>query len=271
MQTDSRNTATHASRSAAKPTDVYFFSTCLVDQFAPQAGLDAIRLLEREGIAVHFPADQTCCGQPAYSSGYPDEARAVARLQLDLFPEPWPVVVPSGSCAAMMRHHYPALFAADPLLATKAAALSERVFELTEFLVHVVGFKRGDSGKPCTVALHTNCHARREMGVHETSAALLAGLAQVTVAQQARTEECCGFGGAFAVRHPDISEAIVTDKVASLKDSGAERVVTADCGCLFNIVGRAEHMDRAAGLTTSSLPGEHIASFLWRRTSGGAR
>jgi L-lactate dehydrogenase complex protein LldE len=268
---DSRDTATRAYGAVFKPTDIYFFSTCLVDQFAPQAGLDAIHLLEREGIAVHFPPDQTCCGQPAYSSGYPDEARAVARRQLDLFPEPWPVVVPSGSCAAMMRHHYPGLFAADPVVSAKALALSQRVFELTEFLVHAVGFNRPDSGEPCTVALHTNCHARREMGVHETSAALLAGLARVTVACQARTEECCGFGGAFAVRHPDISEAIVTDKVASLKASGAERVVTADCGCLFNIAGRAEHMDRAAGRAEPSLPGEHIASFLWRRTSGGAR
>lgn len=271
MANEWRNTASDASRGTALPTDVYFFSTCLVDQFAPHAGLDAIRLLEREGIAVHFPPGQTCCGQPAYSSGYPDEARAVARSQLDLFPEPWPVVVPSGSCAAMLRHHYAGLFAADPVSAAKAAALAGRVFELTQFLVHVVGFARGDTGEPCTVALHTNCHARREMGVHETSAALLAGLAHVTVAQQARAEECCGFGGAFAVRHPDISEAIVTDKVASLKESGAERVVTADCGCLFNIAGRAEHIDRAAGVTPSSLPGEHIASFLWRRTGGGTR
>jgi L-lactate dehydrogenase complex protein LldE len=271
MEDGSGTTATHAARTVGKPADVYFYSTCLVDQFAPQAGLDAIRLLEREGIAVHFPADQTCCGQPAYSSGYPDEARAVARRQLDLFPEPWPVVVPSGSCAAMMRHHYPGLFAADPRLATKAAALAGRVVELTQFLVHVVGFKRGDGGEPCTVALHTNCHARREMGVHETSAALLAGLSRVTVARQARAEECCGFGGAFAVRHPDISEAIVTDKVESLKESGAERVVTADCGCLFNIAGRAEHIDRGAGRNEPSLPGEHIASFLWRRTKGDTR
>src|SRR5262249_4281208 len=153
--------------------------------FAPQAGLDAIRLLEREGIAVHFPPDQTCCGQPAYTSGYPDRARDVARRQLDLFPEAWPVVVPSGSCAAMMRHHYPKLFASDEALAQKAAGLAERIFELTEFLVHVVGFRRPDRGEDCTVALHTSCHAMREMGVRETSTALLAGLGNVTVARQA--------------------------------------------------------------------------------------
>jgi L-lactate dehydrogenase complex protein LldE len=250
----------------AKPADVYLFATCLIDQFAPAAGLDAVRLLEREGIRVHFPADQTCCGQPAFSSGYPDEARAVARVQLQLFEEPWPVVVPSGSCAAMICHQYPKLFADDSVLGPRAAALAERVFEFTEFLVHVAGFDRADVGPPCTVAVHTNCHARREMDSHLTSAALLAGLSKVTVVRQAREDECCGFGGAFSVRHPAISEAIVTDKVESLRASGAGRVVSADCGCLFNIVGRAEHMDGAAGRDHATLPGEHIASFLWRRT-----
>ena len=252
----------------AKPANVYLFSTCLVDQFAPDAGLDTIRLLEREGITVHFPQAQTCCGQPAYSSGYPDQARAVAGQQLDIFPEPWPIVVPSGSCGAMLRHDYPKLFAADPVLAPKALALAERVFELTEFLVHVVGFARDDSGAPCTIALHTSCHARREMGCHETSAALLASLTQVKVTEQARIEECCGFGGTFSIRFPDISEAIVSDKVESLRATGAERVVSADCGCLFNILGRAAKLDEIAGRSEATLPGEHIASFLWRRTGG---
>jgi L-lactate dehydrogenase complex protein LldE len=247
---------------------VYLFATCLVDQFAPEAGLDTVRLLEREGIAVHFPEDQTCCGQPAYSSGYPDEARAVARRQLALFPEPWPVVVPSGSCAAMMRHHYPELFAGDPFLRRQAEALAERVFELTEFLVHVVGFAREDAGEACTVALHTSCHARREMGSHETSMALLQGLPSVNVAVQARSEECCGFGGTFAIRHPDISAAIAGDKVESLRATGAGRVVSADCGCLFNILGNAAKQDELAGRNKPTLPGEHIASFLWRRTGG---
>lgn len=254
-----------------KPANVYLFATCLVDQFAPEAGLDTVRLLEREGIKVHFPLEQTCCGQPAYTSGYPDEARAVAATQMALFPEPWPVVVPSGSCAAMMRHHYPLLFADDAARLPLAQALAERVFEFTEFLVNVVGFKREDQGDARSVALHTSCHARREMGSHLSSHALLAGLDHVTVLRQAREEECCGFGGTFSIRHPAISDAMVTEKVDSLKASGAERVVSADCGCLFNILGRAEHMDRAAGQGQPSLPGEHIASFLWRRTSGAAK
>lgn len=251
-----------------KPADAYLFATCLVDQFAPEAGLDTVRLLEREGIRVHFPEAQTCCGQPAYTSGYPDEARAVAKHQLGLFPEPWPVIVPSGSCAAMMRHHYPKLFAGDAVMSAMAAGLAERVFELTEFLVHVAGFRHEDLQEPCRVALHTSCHARREMGCHETSLALLESLPGVSVLQQARAEECCGFGGTFSIRHPDISEAIVSDKVDSLRASGAERVVSADCGCLFNITGRAARLDEIRGAGEPSLPGEHIASFLWRRTSG---
>ena len=253
-----------------KPQDVYLFSTCLVDQFTPQAGLDTVRLLEREGITVHYLEQQTCCGQPAHSSGYPDEARAVALHQLNLFTKPWPVVVPSGSCGGMMRLHYPHLFVDDAELHAKAVALAERVYELSEFLVHVVNFDHEDLGADCTVALHTSCHARRQMGSHETSAALLDTLAHVNVVQQARVEECCGFGGTFALLYPEISEAIVTDKVAAIRDSGAQSVVSADCGCLLNITGRAAKQDEIAGRATPSLPGEHLASFLWNRTAGAA-
>jgi L-lactate dehydrogenase complex protein LldE len=240
----------------------------MVDLMAPGAGVDAIELIRAAGIEVSFPPAQSCCGQPAYTSGYPDEARAVARQQLDLFPEPWPVVVPSGSCAAMMRHHHPLLFASDPVLGPQTRALAERIFELTEFLVHVVGFQRADRGAPCKVTLHTSCHARREMGSAETSHALLAGLAGVQVCQQARETECCGFGGTFSVRHPAISEAMVSDKVEALCASGAEALISADCGCLFNILGRTEFQDREAGRAQARLPGEHIASFLWQRTGG---
>jgi L-lactate dehydrogenase complex protein LldE len=167
----------------------------------------------------------------------------------------------------MMRHHYPPLFAADEPRRMQAEALAERVFEFTEFLVHVVGFDRADCGAPDTVALHTSCHARREMAAHESSEALLAGLAQVTVVRQARAEECCGFGGTFSIRHPAISEAMVTEKVDSLVATGAARVVSADCGCLFNITGHAAHLDQTARRSQPTLPGEHIASFLWHRTT----
>ena len=256
----------HSRSYPERPTDVYLFATCLVDQFAPQAGFDALRLLEREGIRVHYPQAQTCCGQPAHSSGYPDEARTVALQQLHLFTQPWPVVVPSGSCADMIRLHYPPLFADNPLLHARAVDLAERIYELSEFLVHVVDFRHEDIGPDVKVALHTSCHARRQMGAHETSAALLDTLSHVTVLTQARIEECCGFGGTFSLLYPEISEAIVTDKVAAIKDSGAQCVVSADCGCLLNITGRAAKQDELAGRKIPSLPGQHLASFLWSRT-----
>ena len=259
---------TGAARPASRPRDVYFFATCVIDQFYPQAGLDAIRLLEREGITVHFPADQTCCGQPAYTSGFHDEARQVAQRQMDLFPEPWPVVVPSGSCGGMMKHHYPALFAGDPVRKAQAEALSDRIFELTDFLLNVLGLQLEDRGDPTSVVLHTSCSARREMGVHITGRALLDQLTNVSVARQEHEAECCGFGGTFSVRQPEISAAMVEDKVNALKATGAERVVSADCGCLMNILGHAAWRDRQEGRSDPTLPGEHIATFLLQRTGG---
>jgi L-lactate dehydrogenase complex protein LldE len=253
-------------KNSQRPTDIYFFATCVVDQFYPGAGLDAITLLEREGIRVHFPEEQTCCGQPAYTSGFPDEARKVAAHQLTLFPENWPVVVPSGSCGGMMKHHYPKLFANDPARQAQAEALSSRIYEFTDFLVNVLGYQPEDKGSDCTIVLHTSCAARREMDVHLTGRQLLGNLSHVKVALQDHESECCGFGGTFSIKQPEISGAMVEDKVKSLKATGAERVVSADCGCLMNILGHAAWKDKQEGRSTPSLPGEHIASFLLRRT-----
>lgn len=250
-----------------KPRDIYFFATCVVDQFFPGAGMDAITLLEAQGIRVHFPEEQTCCGQPAYSSGFADAARKVAAHQLTLFPQDWPIVVPSGSCAGMMKHHYPTLFAADPVRKPQAEALSARVYELTQFLVEILDFKPEDLGGDCKVVLHTSCSARREMGVHRTGKQLLGHLKHVEIAQQDHESECCGFGGTFSIKQPEISGAMVEDKVKALKATGAERVISADCGCLLNILGHAAWQDEQAG-RPPSLPGEHIASFLLRRTQG---
>jgi len=242
-----------------KPQDVYLYATCLVDMFHPDAGMDTVALLEREGIRVHFPGDQTCCGQPAYTSGYPEEARAVARRQLDLFPEPWPVVLPSGSCAGMMRHHYPRLFADDPILKAQALALAERVFELSEFLVHVARVRLQDQGAAETVALHTSCSARREMGTHVTGADLLAQLCNVKLEVHDHESECCGFGGTFSLKHPDISAAMAADKLEALKATGAQGFISADCGCLLNL-------NHTLAARSDTFRGEHLASFLCRRT-----
>lgn len=245
----------------AKPTDAYLFGTCVVDLFFPEAGLDAIRLLEREGLRVHFPQGQSCCGQPAYTSGYTDEARAVARAQLALFPADWPLVVPSGSCAGMIRHHYLELFKDEPEALRQAELLAERTFELTEFLLHVCQVRLKDQGQPTQIALHTSCSARREMNTHLHARELLAQLDQVERLDHDHESECCGFGGTFSVRMPDISGAMVADKTRALRESGAAQMVTADGGCLLNINGALDKQGHA-------FRGQHLASFLWQRTGG---
>ncbi|WP_241301605.1 (Fe-S)-binding protein [Burkholderia stabilis] len=251
----------------AAAAHAYLFATCLVDLFVPEAGLDAVRLLEREGLTVHYPRGQSCCGQPAYSSGNPDEARRVAAAQLDLFAEPWPVIVPSGSCAGMIRHHWPALFADDPVHGPKARAIAERTYELAEFLVHVLDVRLdtavASAGHDERVVLHTSCAARREMGTRVHGVALVDALPGVTRIEHERESECCGFGGTFSLKHPDISGAMVRDKVASACATGCDRLVSADCGCLLNI-------GHAAAKAGAPLPVEHLASFLWRRTAGAA-
>lgn len=244
--------------SAPRPKNVYFFATCLVDLFCPEAGMDAIALLEREGLAVHFPENQTCCGQPAYTSGYADAARAVALAQMRLFPNDWPIVVPSGSCAGMMRHHYPRLFADDPQLQAEAEALAERVFELSEFLIEVLKVQWKGAGKAAAVTLHTSCAARREMGTHVHARALLAQLPGVDVLTQSHESECCGFGGTFSLKHPAISSAMAGDKADALKETGAQTFLSADCGCLLNI----NHTLQKRGDT---FQGKHLATFLLER------
>ena len=253
------NDSANARAYPVKPAAIYLFGTCVIDLIDPEAGVSSVQLLQREGIRTIYPQNQTCCGQPAYTSGYPDEARRVAAANLGLFPEQHlPIVVPSGSCAGMMRHHWPTLFEGTPD-AARAQEIAARVFELTEFLVHVCKVKLQDCGPSHRAVLHTSCSARREMGSHLSSRALLGQLERVEVIPQVRESECCGFGGAFAVRHPEISGAIAKDKVDSLLETGADALVSADCGCLMHLNGTLEKRGER-------LRGEHIASFLWRRT-----
>jgi L-lactate dehydrogenase complex protein LldE len=248
-----------------RPQRVYFFATCVVDLMAPQAGVDAIALIQAAGIEVDFPADQSCCGQPAYTSGYTEEARRVARAQLDLFPQPWPIVVPSGSCAGMMALEWPKLFADDAQLAEQARQVARRVVEFSAFARDVLGLAEPApprQARPVKVALHTSCAARREMGTHLPSEALLRALPGVELVEPARIAECCGFGGTFSARHPAISGAMVNDKLDAVRDSGAEVLVSADCGCLLNMHLAADKR-RAAG---DKLPRcVHLASFVRER------
>lgn len=244
----------------AKPKKVYVYATCLIDMFAPQSGLDAIKLLELAGVEIIYVPKQTCCGQPAYSSGYEDDAKAIALSQMALFPEPWPIVVFSGSCGGMMHHHYGRLFA-NSEHETAVQQFGDRVFELTEFLVQVCRIKLEDKGPATSVVLHTSCAARREMKVHITGRQLLSQLSQVELREQAYESECCGFGGTFSVRHPAISEAMVQDKTQHLAETQAAELISADWGCLLNINGALEYQGK-------ELQGTHLASFLLNRLEG---
>jgi L-lactate dehydrogenase complex protein LldE len=244
-----------------KPSRVYFFGTCLIDAFYPDAGLAAIRLIEREGVRVLFPSGQSCCGQPAYNSGFPAEARAVARRQIRVFREDIPIVVPSGSCAGMMKHHYPKLLAGENDL-PQAQAFSARVFEWSEFMVQVLGVRLEDRGAPLRVTWHSSCHAMREMQVIGHSKDLIRQLRNVELVELAHEHECCGFGGTFAVKHPAISGALVNDKVDDIQRTGAARLIAGDCGCLMNITGAADHRE-------IPLAGQHLAEFIWERVHGG--
>lgn len=242
-----------------RPTRIYFFATCLVDLLFPAAGLSAMQLLRRAGIEVVLPRDQTCCGQPAFNAGFRNAALGVARAQLAAFSEPLPVVVPSGSCAGMLRKHWPTLFAgqADE---TAARALASRTWELTEFLVDVLDIRLADLGPATRVAVHCSCSARRELGVADRIEQLLRQLDGIEVLEPARATECCGFGGTFAIKLADVSGAMVQDKTAALRATGADCVVSQDCGCLMNIGGAFERQG-------SSPQVQHIAEFLWQRTT----
>ncbi|MEJ2730205.1 MAG: (Fe-S)-binding protein [Deltaproteobacteria bacterium] len=243
-----------------KPKTVYYFGTCLMDMFYPEAGLAGINLIRREGIRVIFPQEQTCCGQPAYNSGFFTEARKVALKQIRLFAEDYPIVVPSGSCAGMMKHHYPYLFADDSNLEA-VKKFSTRIVELSEFLVRVLKIKLEDRGRPVKVTWHSSCHALREMGVIEDSKSLIRQLKNVALVELQNESECCGFGGTFAVKQPDISGAMVADKVEDITRSGASRLLTGDCGCLMNINGAMEYQN-------SPIKGQHLAEFIWERING---
>lgn len=241
-----------------KPDVVYFFGTCLIDLVFPEAGLSAMRLLRREGLQVIYPRNQTCCGQPAYNSGYHDEARRVARAQLDAFPRDLPIVVPSASCAGMFRVHYPRLFA-DTADEVRALAFAERVYELTDFLGRVMRIYLDDLGPPVQVVLHNSCSARRELGVADAASALLDGLGKVEAIEPERARECCGFGGTFCVKEPEISAAMAADKSTAISATGASVLVGQDCGCLMNLAGTLQRQG-------ANLQVRHIAEFLWERT-----
>ena len=238
--------------------EVYFYATCLVDLFYPDAGMAGIQLLRQAGVKVIFPEGQTCCGQPAFNCGYWEEARDVARTQVALFPRDLPVILPSGSCAGMMKVHYPELFHGEADEA-QVRAFSGRIYELTQFLVDVLHVRLKDLGDPVKVTWHSSCHAVRDLGLRGEPQALIGQLSNVELAPLAREFECCGFGGTFSVRQPEISGAMADDKAADAETTGATVLLSTDGGCLLNVNGILE-------AKRSALRVQHIAEFLWERT-----
>lgn len=216
---------------------VGLFVTCLVDLVRPSVGFAAVKLLEASGVRVSVPL-QTCCGQPAYNSGDRATAKDIARTTIEAFQGFDYVVAPSGSCAAMLKLHYPLLFEGDEGEALMVKGFAERVYELTDFLVRVRKFKVSDRSSPCRIAFHESCSGLRELSLGSEARTLLAGVDGVEVCNIPDGEACCGFGGLFSVKYPEISDALVAKKVAAILETKASVVTGCDLGCLMNIAGK---------------------------------
>lgn len=233
---------------------VQLLVTCLVDALAPRVGQATVSVLEGQGCLVQFPAGQTCCGQPAYNVGVVDEARAMAAHTLDVLDgTEGPIVVPSGSCAEMIVHHYPELFAGTDR-AEQAARVAGRTRELTQFLVDDLEVEGGFSCDDCIVAYHHSCHGLRGLGIKEQPERLLRDARQAVLED---SEECCGFGGPFAIEMPAVSAELMRKKLDRIEASGADTVVGGDVSCLLHLEGGL----RRRG---SEVAVKHIAEILGR-------
>ena len=238
------------------PARVQVFATCLVDRFLPAAGHAAVEVLERAGVEVVVPVSQTCCGQPAYNSGFAADAAAMARATIDALSRAAdPVVVPSGSCADMIVHHYPALLAGDAEYRPKAAELAGRTYEFTQFLVDVLGVDPPAAQAGPTIAYHASCHGLRGLGLREQPRRLLRAAAGARCVDLPDAETCCGFGGLFAVKMGPLSSAMLDAKLDAIERSGTDVVVATDVSCLMHIGGGLHR--RASRVRT-----RHIAEVL---------
>jgi L-lactate dehydrogenase complex protein LldE len=224
---------------------VQLLATCLVDTFLPSAGQAVKTVLEQLGLQVRFARGQTCCGQPAYNAGMRREARRMAEHTLKtLESDSMPVVVPSGSCTAMIRHGYPELFSADPSWLARARELAGRTFEFSQFLVDELGVTDLKAEFRGRVTYHPSCHLSRELQVDRQPKALLAHVRDAEVVPLPEAHECCGFGGVFSAEHPEISGAMLARKLQAIDQSDAPLVVTCDAGCLMQIQGGLLHAGR---------------------------
>ncbi len=220
-----------------RPAAVTLFAQCLVDVFYPEVAEAVVTVFTRLGIAVDCPPDQTCCGQPAFNAGYRRQARAAARHFIEVFENAGDIVCPSGSCVHMVRHGYAQLFADDPAWLARSRRVAARTFEFTEYLVDVLGITDLGAGCPATLTYHDSCHLLRGLGVERQPRALIGAVRGARLVEMEEAARCCGFGGTFAVRYPEISTAMTADKVDRIAASGAEAVVGCDMSCLMNIAG----------------------------------
>jgi len=240
------------------PKRVSLFVTCIVDQLFPEAGLAAAEVLERLGYKVEFPERQTCCGQPAFNTGYRREAREVACQCMEVFRDAEYVVVPSGSCTSMIVNHYEELFARDPQRLDEARRLAARTWEFSKFLLEVAGAEDVGARYDGVVTFHDSCHGLRELKIKEGPRRLLSHVKNLTLREMDIPEECCGFGGTFSVKFPSISGGMSKTKIESILKTGAEAVVGVDASCLLQLRGA---MSRA-GLPVKTL---HLAQVLAAR------
>jgi L-lactate dehydrogenase complex protein LldE len=217
---------------------VALFVTCLVDLHRPTVGFAAIRLLEQAGCVVEVPQAQTCCGQPAYNSGDRASTKAIAAGVIAAFEGYDYVVAPSGSCGGMIAHHYPGLFADDPAMLVRAEALAARSYELIAFLTDVRGMTAVEARFDGTATYHDSCSGLRELGVKQQPRTLLGSVAGLSLTEMADPEVCCGFGGTFCVKYPEISTRMVANKTADITATGADLLLAGDLGCLLNMAGR---------------------------------
>jgi len=237
---------------------VTLFIQCIVDSVFPQVGQSIVRVLDRLGVSMNYPPDQTCCGQPAFNSGYRSEAWAAARRFIDIFEDAEAIVCPSGSCVSMVRNHYADLFENDFKLLERARHVAEKTFEFSEFLVDVLKVEDVGSSFEKRVTYHDSCHLMRGIKVSRQPRTLITHVKGVDFVEMHDSDRCCGFGGAFSFKYPDISTAMLEDKVRNIEDSGAGVVVGCDMGCLMNIQGMLNRKN-------SDIKTMHIAELLDQR------
>lgn len=234
---------------------VSLFITCLSDAIYPKVGEAMARLLARYGVQLDFPKVQTCCGQPSYNSGYWNETRAAAKTILKAFDDSDFVVSPSGSCTYMI-HHYPELFKDEPEWLDSARRLEQKTYEFTQFMVQVLGVTDVGASFPYTVTYHPSCHGTRLLGVKEEPMQLLGSVKGLQLVPLPFAEDCCGFGGTFAVKMSDISGAMVTEKVDHIRETEAEVLVGLDMACLMNIAGNLRYREEPVRVM-------HLAELLY--------